>query len=98
MRGVYLSSQLDPPQWSRSEWGEVPEERLVGVCAFHAVWTLETVAVLKVRRWRKEGSMDQPRFSVVHIACTIPYSSSIPLQGSRGNRDVRLRRLHTRNN
>lgn len=96
MRGVYLSNQLDPPQRG-NEWREVPEERLVSVCAFHAVWTLETAAVLKVRRWRKEGSMDQPRFSVVHITRTIPYSS-IPPQGSRGNRDVRLRRLHTSNN
>ena len=59
----------------RNEWREVPEERLVGICAFHAVWTLETAAVLKVRKWRKEGSMDQPRFSVVHIACTKPYTS-----------------------
>ena len=73
MRGVYLSSQLDPPQWGRKEGREVPEKRLVSVCAFHAVRTLEIAAVLKVRRWRKEGSMDQPRFSVVHIACTIPY-------------------------
>jgi hypothetical protein len=59
----------------RNEWREVPEERLVGICAFDAVWTLETAVVLTVRKWRKEGSMDQPRFSVVHIACTIPYTS-----------------------
>jgi hypothetical protein len=27
--------------------GKVPEERLVGVCAFDAVWTLETAVVLE---------------------------------------------------
>jgi hypothetical protein len=33
----------------------VPEERLVGVCAFDAVGTLETVAELEGRNRRKRG-------------------------------------------
>jgi len=57
----------------RKEWREVPEERLVSVCAFHAVWALETAAGLTVRKV-EERRIDGPaafQRSSYHLYYTI---------------------------